>query len=210
MNDKKDPKATNLQMVNIDQACFAIEAMGKNSSVNLTQMAKPFGVKVAHWLRTDETSSYLAELSKLRKCNLTDLFTLRRGGDNSGTWAHDYRIAMRFAQWLSPKFSLQVDELLVKLVAGQAAIARLKPFNGIAPIFYNGKAWYYYREVLETVGASAGGSASARKARYPEHFLMLNGRNYVALPMCMSLLNQYDAPKFLDYFTEKEAQDGTL
>ena len=44
--------------------------------------------------------------------NVDSLIVTKQGGNvaeiEQGTWATDYRIAMRFAQWLSPEFSLKV------------------------------------------------------------------------------------------------------
>ena len=57
-------------------------------------------------------------LSVLHKCSTADLLRVKQGGENQGTWCTDYRIAMRFAQWLSPEFSIQVDQLLVDLMLG--------------------------------------------------------------------------------------------
>jgi hypothetical protein len=146
-----------VQIFNIDHNDFAAEVDNGNVSVNLTQMAKPFGKakQPAQWLKTREAREYITALitykstqnSKLKKSSLTDtqevgnskvkkstllretkltdgLITVKHGGssDNHGTWAHDYRIAMRFAQWLDPEFSIKVDELLVGLLRGTREI----------------------------------------------------------------------------------------
>ena len=51
----------------------------------------------------------------MQKCNLADLIEVRNGGvpGTNGTWCRDYRIALRFAQWLSPEFSIKVDEAIL-------------------------------------------------------------------------------------------------
>lgn len=53
----------------------------------------------------------------MQKCNLADLIEVRNGGvpGTNGTWCRDYRIALRFAQWLSPEFSIKVDEAILGL-----------------------------------------------------------------------------------------------
>ncbi|MDR2086890.1 MAG: KilA-N domain-containing protein [Dysgonamonadaceae bacterium] len=142
-----------VQIFHIDHNDFAAEVADGNVSVNLTQMAKPFGKskQPIHWLKTREAREYITALisyrsmqnSRLRKSILTDtqkvdnskvgkstllqkmkltegLITVKNGGAKGehGTWAHDYRIVMRFAQWLSPEFSIKVDELLVSLLRG--------------------------------------------------------------------------------------------
>jgi hypothetical protein len=110
-----------LQMVEIDHSTFSVQLHDENVSVNLSQMAQPFGKVPKDWLRTDESKRYIEALTDRQKCPSTDLMTVVKGGDAEaqGTWVHDYRIAMRFAQWLSPAFSVQVDELLVNLLMGQ-------------------------------------------------------------------------------------------
>ena len=120
-----------LQMVEIDHSKFAVEVKNGNVSVNLTKMAKSFGKKPIFWLRTQEAQDYLNELSVVQKCTTTDLLTVKQGGgyEEQGTWANDYRIAMRFAQWLSPKFSIAVDGLLVNLLTKQT---RLRPELAVA------------------------------------------------------------------------------
>src|SRR3989339_738843 len=112
-SEKNESKATSLRMVEIDHQKFAVESFDGNVSVNLTQMAKPFGrsKQPVQWLRSDESKTYLEMLSVLRKCSTADLMQIKQGGKKQGTWCSDYRIAVRFAQWLDPMFALQVDQL---------------------------------------------------------------------------------------------------
>ena len=96
-----------------------------NKMINATEMAKPFGKKVAGFLRTKETKKYI-ELLEDRYANLhigLNRVVLRvvKGGDtkkesiNQGTWM-DEKLALKFAAWLSPAFELwiydRIDELL--------------------------------------------------------------------------------------------------
>jgi DNA-binding Xre family transcriptional regulator len=94
-------------------------------------MAKPFGEskRPSNWLRYKEAQDYLRVLSEALKRASTDLLIVRKGGNTQyqGIWCTDYRIAMRFAQWLSPEFSLMIDTLLVKLLTKQVTITELKP-----------------------------------------------------------------------------------
>jgi hypothetical protein len=168
----KKMQATNLQMVEIDHKQFAVELSSGNVHVNLTHLSKPFGTDPKQWLRTDESKAYLKALSILHKCRMADLLKVRRGGipGTNGTWALDYRIAMRFAQWLSPEFSVSVDDLLLKLMRGSAVVA--EPIAGIWPIIENGKIGYPRKEILEAAKLSPrSGSVSYWKALYPDdHF----------------------------------------
>lgn len=125
-DNKNESQITNLQLVEIDHNRFAVEVKDGNISVNLTKMARPFGKFPKDWLITKEAKDYLEVLSVSRNLLTADLTRVIRGGtpDEQGTWAFDYRIAMRFAQWLSPEFSIAVDELLVNLLTGQATVRK--------------------------------------------------------------------------------------
>ena len=59
-----------LEMVEIDHNRFAAEIYRSNASINLTQMAKPFGrsFRPSNWLRTDEAKRYLAAVAVAQKC----------------------------------------------------------------------------------------------------------------------------------------------
>lgn len=120
-------------MVKVNGSRFAAEVVRGNARVNLSQMAKPFGKRVRDWLRTDEAQEYLYAISDAQKCASADLLEVRKGGDplEQGTWCRDYRIALRFAQWLSPEFSIKVDEAILGLLTASRGQARPAP-NGPA------------------------------------------------------------------------------
>ena len=135
MKKNLNEEAIRLELVRVNQSRFSAEVLSGNARVNLTQMARPFGksCKPTFWLRTDEAQRYLSALSELQKCNSADLIEVRRGGDplEQGTWCRDYRIALRFAQWLSPEFSIKVDEAILELLTASRGQARPAP-NGPA------------------------------------------------------------------------------
>ena len=115
--------AGSLELVKVNGSRFAAEVVKGNARVNLTQMAKPFGesCRPSKWLRTDEAQRYIAAIARDQKCPLADLVEVRNGGvpGTNGTWCRDYRIALRFAQWLSPEFSIKVDEAILNLLTGR-------------------------------------------------------------------------------------------
>jgi len=180
-NQKNENRALRLEVVKINHSSFAAEILRGNANVNLTQMAKPFGEhkKPAKWLRTDEAKEYLDAIAVGLKCPTADLLQVRQGGtpDKQGTWCTDYRIAMRFAQWLNPLFSIAVDDVLVKLIFGEAQLT--EPINGVEPLIYGGKMWYNYRDALRSMGASTRGSTSRRKSKSPGHFKVIYGQNFI-------------------------------
>lgn len=161
-------------MVEVDHKIIAFELVEGNIHVNLTQMAKPFGrsKKPDNWLRTYEAEEYIKALSVSQKCATADLLQVKQGGKPGaqGTWAMDYLIAMRFAQWLSPAFSIAVDKMLVKLIRGDAVLA--EPIGGVWPIIQNGVVGYPRKEILEAAGLSYNsGTVSHWKKKFPhEHY----------------------------------------
>lgn len=121
MSNLFEKQANGLIMVTTDQSVFPVEVKKENVAVNLTAMSKSFDKRVRDWLRTSETKEYLKVISKTQKCVLADLVQVKYGGTpgENGTWCYDYRIALRFAQWLSPEFSVMVDEIILKLLSGE-------------------------------------------------------------------------------------------
>lgn len=191
MIKSNENKAMSLQMVEIDHQKFAVETINGNVSVNLTQMSKPYGrsKQPVQWLKTEAAKTYLEMLSVLKKSSTADLVQVKQGGKNQGTWCTDYRIAVRYAQWLNPMFALQVDQMLVDLMRGNSAL--YKPFNGINPIIIEGKAYYYQVAVLKSLGFSTrSGMVSKRKRKFPQHFVKVYGRNFVTIEFCNYLKNR--------------------
>lgn len=161
MKKNLNEKAVRLELVKVNQSRFSAEVLSGNARVNLTQMAQPFGksCKPTFWLRTEEAQRYLQAIARLQKCNLADLIEVRNGGvpGTNGTWCRDYRIALRFAQWLSPEFSIKVDEAILGLLTASRGQARPAP-NGPAGTGCDRSA----------MGASAPGGLLLRGRVYPK------------------------------------------
>lgn len=83
--------------------------------VNATEMAKAFDKRPIDWLQNKQTEEFLNELSKVRKSTLADLVQVTRGGDNPGTWMHE-DVALEFARWLSPAFSIWCNDHIKELL----------------------------------------------------------------------------------------------
>lgn len=161
MKKNLNEKAVRLELVKVNQSRFSAEVLSGNARVNLTQMAQPFGksCKPTFWLRTEEAQRYLQAIARLQKCNLADLIEVRNGGvpGTNGTWCRDYRIALRFAQWLSPEFSIKVDEAILGLLTASRGQARPAP-NGPAGTGCD----------RDATGASAAGGLLLRGRVYPK------------------------------------------
>ncbi len=204
-NRKSENKSTALQMVVLNDHRFAVEEKNGNISFNLTMMSKPYGRKKrpGEWLKTESAREYLDALSvanifatadnqnitnrstKLHICTTADLVEVRQGGNpnEQGTWANHYLIAVEFARWLEPQFSIQVNQLVWNLLTKKTTL--VEKFEGVSPLVDDNKAWYYYLDVLKAIGNSTtSGSVSARKRKYPQHFKKIFGRNFVTLDFC--------------------------
>jgi hypothetical protein len=87
--------------------------------VCLTDMAKSTGKKFSHWNQLDSSKNYLNVLSSVTGIPATGLVQVFQGGlpESQGTWGHP-KVSLRFAQWCSEEFAVQVDiwvdELLTK------------------------------------------------------------------------------------------------
>jgi hypothetical protein len=172
MNKMKD---LSLQLVDIGSNTFAIEIKDGNICFNLTEMARAFGIAPKDWLRLSETKRYLGRLAVRLKCLTADLVAIKQGGQphEQGTWANDYRIAIRFAQWIDDDLSIYIDELVWKLLTKQAIVA--EPIGGVWPVIRNGVAGYPRTEILKVAGYSPhSGTVGALKRRYPEHHFTIS------------------------------------
>ena len=81
--------------------------------VCLTDMATASGKQLYGWSRTDKAKSYLETLSAVTQKSVTELLCVGEG--NTGTWGHP-KVAIRFAQWCSDEFSIQVDSWIDELL----------------------------------------------------------------------------------------------
>ncbi|MBR6648931.1 MAG: phage antirepressor KilAC domain-containing protein [Bacteroidaceae bacterium] len=88
---------------------------GDSVMVNATEMAKAFDKRPIIWLQSKSTEEFLNELSKVRNLTLADLVQVTRGGDNPGTWMHE-DVALEFARWLSPAFSIWCNDHIKELL----------------------------------------------------------------------------------------------
>lgn len=98
--------------------------------VCLTDMAAIGGKLFADWYRLKTTQSYLSTLSTVTGIPITDnhagssLVSVIQGiGIEQGTWGHR-KVAIRFAQWCSDEFAIQVDFWIDELLnTGSVSIA---------------------------------------------------------------------------------------
>lgn len=97
---------------------------------NATEAAQKWGKRPVDWLRLDETTVYINAMAKALKVESKvshahfGLVTTSRGGKSPGTWMHP-KLAVAFARWLDPQFSVwcdcQIDEIIRKTSEGDFA-----------------------------------------------------------------------------------------
>jgi len=110
----------------------------EDNYICLTDMCKACEKQFAKWYRLDSTKEYLEELSKATGIPVSTenpdiqirtsaenplsqgiqaLVEIYKGGtpELQGTWGHR-KVALRLAQWLSPKFAIQVDTWIEELL----------------------------------------------------------------------------------------------
>jgi hypothetical protein len=110
--------------------------------VSLTDMAQASGNRVDNWFRLNGTTNYLSALSKATGLPVKSPFPQKsvtagnqgfqplveiiQGGvpENQGTWGHP-KVALRFAQWCSDDFAVQVDMWIDELLTtGSVSLAQ--------------------------------------------------------------------------------------
>ncbi len=102
--------------------------------VCLTDMATANGKLFAHWMELKGTNEYLKAFELAIGIPIATL--LHVGEGTTGTWAHP-KIAIRFAQWCSVEFAIQVDFWIDELLTTGKVELKKTSFESIA----NEKDW---------------------------------------------------------------------
>ena len=171
-----------IELVQVDGKELAIERQNENCWVNLTEMAKPFGKLPKDWLKQQYVKDYLQFLADMinerkdvRPITPGDLIIVRKGNTSKyeqGTWCTDYRIAMRFAQWLDARFSVKVDTLLVRIANGELMV------NDSSLFHLGGEQWVSCADYCKAFGKSMH-SFYGLIGNYPQSFCNWKGQWYM-------------------------------
>ena len=95
-----------------------------NKMINATEMGKAFNKLPKDFLKSKQINEYIILLSRKENCPIKKIINVLKVGNQQVTWMHRL-LALRFAQWLSPKFSLWVDERTQELIIkGHVSINR--------------------------------------------------------------------------------------
>lgn len=181
-----------IELVQVDGKELAIERQSENCWVNLTEMAKPFGKRPKEWLAKQYVKDYLQSLADkinerkdvcpitpnqgvVRPLGIDDLIIVKYGGrkGEAGTWCTDYRIAMRFAQWLDTRFSIEVDTLLVRIANGELIV------NDSSLFRLGGEQWVSCNAYCKAFGKSMH-SFYGLIGNYPQSFCNWKGQWYMS------------------------------
>lgn len=96
---------------------------GETRMVNATEMAKPFGKRVNDWFALTSTKEFMNVLETTRN-NGSLVKTVE--GRNGGTWMHE-DVALEFARWLSPAFSIWCNDRIKELIVNGSVSFRATP-----------------------------------------------------------------------------------
>lgn len=188
-----------IETIAVDGKELAIERQSGNVWVNMTQMAEQFGrsKRPTNWLRTRGAQDYLLALSVAQKRDTADLLVVRQGGapEEQGTWCTDYRIAMRFAQWLSTDFSIKVDALLVQIANGEKIVADIHPFDGQNYISQSDYCRLLNRNQHSFFGL---------KGHYPTAYIYIHGMWYISMKMYRMKESEFRIKEVKDDFRKEK------
>lgn len=93
--------------------------------VNATEMAKQFNKQPSDWTRQKSSNEFIDSLSAVRGIPRSELVIVKQGGNNKssqGAWFHE-DVAIEFARWLSPAFSIWCNDKIKELLTtGKAEV----------------------------------------------------------------------------------------
>ena len=98
--------------------------------VCLTDMATASGKRLNNWMQTDKSKSYLETLSAITGIPAIELLEVGEG--NQPTWGHP-KVALRFAQWCSDEFAVQIDFWIDELMTTGSVSIAPQPQRQLAP-----------------------------------------------------------------------------
>jgi hypothetical protein len=114
-----------------NQIEFDIEGEG---FVNATEMAKATGKQISDFFRLSSSEEYIKELESAMGIPRAQLYYVSMGnysdGRPQGTWVHR-KLAIRIAQWCSPKFAVWVDSIIESLFLGKQQFTKQDELSNI-------------------------------------------------------------------------------
>ena len=126
---------------------FKIAQRQGDGYLNATSMCKIAQRQIGHYKSNNQTKEFLEALSIDIGIPITKLIQTQRGGSSSsqGTWVHP-NVAIHLAQWLSPKFAVQVTNWVINWNSGGN---NNQPPTANTPIQLTDGKKQYYLQVVE-------------------------------------------------------------
>lgn len=96
---------------------FALDGGPDNIMINITDVVKAYGKKIAEWKRLPSTQEYLqAVMDDMGFSHIEDLIYSERGGANGGnTWVRQI-VLIEIARWLDPKFAVWCNKIIIQVL----------------------------------------------------------------------------------------------
>lgn len=85
--------------------------------LNATHLAEKYGRDLSHWVRSQETVTYINALKSAKNAEYIET----RRGRTGGTWLHP-KLAVVFARWLDPAFAVWCDSQIDDIVRGKSVL----------------------------------------------------------------------------------------
>lgn len=105
---------TNLTVFKYEGKDVSFLPQDNNTLINATEMARVFGKFPKDFLKTQQTKEFITALTNRTKIPFADLLIVKEGS-TGGTWMHE-DLAMEFARWLSPDFSIWCNDRIKELM----------------------------------------------------------------------------------------------
>lgn len=109
---------SNLSKFNYNGSEITFDLGNGEVMVNATEMAKVFGKKPNDFLRLKSTMEFIDAYKVARgipEADFSGLIDIVNGGAYFGTWMHE-DVAIEFARWLSPEFSIWCNDRIKELL----------------------------------------------------------------------------------------------
>jgi len=174
------PNATGVQLVNYVYENNPIPFMVNGSvMIDATKMARPFGKRPAKWLELPVAKEFISTLTAIRKSDTAFVVTKVGGHSGGGTWFHE-DVALEFARWLSPAFSVwcndRIKEILLARVNGTPLVQSMA-INITEKDKEIAKWKSLFFETLETVKSMHESNKLAQNS-FNVFYSMMEGSNY--------------------------------
>jgi hypothetical protein len=103
-----------------------IDQRASDGYINATAMCRAAGKKWSHYFGLESTKAFIEELSSDAGIPASEIVQSIKGGEPhlQGTWVHPHA-ALHLAQWLSPKFAVQVSKWVHEWLSGKHAPTKL-------------------------------------------------------------------------------------